>query len=245
MNPPPEPVAAATPPAATLAATEFIDHESAEVRAFVRDAVPAAATPTEQAVALYYAVRDGIRYEVYGADLSREGLRASRVVTGGSGMCMHKSVLYAAALRSLGTPARLVLTDVRNHLASDRLKQLLGGDVFHQHALTSIHLEGRWVKATPVFNRTLCRLYRMAPLEFDGTADSHLHPFDEQGRRQMEFLRVHGEYDDLPYDWIIADLRARHPGLFPDDSPRFAGGSLVRDAHETTKQQAHGTAATA
>lgn len=220
--------------AEALAATEFIDHDSPEVRAFVRDAVPASATtPTAQAVALYYSVRDGIRYEVYGADLSREGLRASQVATTGSGMCLHKSVLYAAGLRSLGIPARLVLTDVRNHLTSDRLKQLIGGDVFHQHGLTAVHLEGRWVKATPVFNRTLCRLYRMAPLEFDGTADSLLHPFDEQGRQQMEFLRFHGEFDDLPYEWVIADLRAAHPGLFEGEGPRFAGGSLVRDAHDT------------
>jgi transglutaminase-like putative cysteine protease len=231
MNPPTGPAAVANE---ALAVTEFIDHHSAEVRAFVQDAVPAgAATPREQAVALYYAVRDGIRYEVYGADLSREGLRASRVVSSGSGMCLHKSVLYAAGLRALGVPARLVLTDVRNHLASSRLKQLLGGEVFHQHALVSVHLGGRWVKATPVFNRTLCRLYRMAPLEFDGTANSLLHPFDEQGRRQMEFLRFHGEFDDLPYDWVIADLRAAHPGLFPGEGLRFADGSLVQEAHDT------------
>ncbi|MFC8920342.1 transglutaminase family protein [Streptomyces sp. NPDC047821] len=214
-----------------LAATEFIDHHSDEVRDFVGRAVPATATtPTERAVALYYAVRDGIRYEVYGADLSRRGLRASQVVRTGSGMCLHKSVLYAAGLRALGVPARLVLTDVRNHLASERLKELLGGDVFHQHGLTSVWLGGRWVKATPVFNKTLCKLYRMAPLDFDGTADSLHHPFDLKGRRQMEFLRTHGEFDDLPYAWVIDDLRAAHPRLFEGGEDRFAAGSLVAEA---------------
>ncbi|MEV6175001.1 transglutaminase-like domain-containing protein [Streptomyces sp. NPDC051954] len=214
-----------------LAATEFIDHHSPEVHAFVRRTLPpTATTPTEQAVALYYAVRDGIRYEVYGADLSREGLRASRVVRTGAGMCLHKSVLYAAALRSLGIPARLVLTDVRNHLASERLKELLGGDVFHQHGLTSLRLDGRWVRATPVFNKTLCRLYRMAPLEFDGTADSVHHPFDLKGRRQMEFLREHGEFDELPYERVIGDLRTAHPRLFDAAGERFAEGSLAGEA---------------
>jgi transglutaminase-like putative cysteine protease len=214
-----------------LAATQFIDHHSPEVRTFVTQALPAtAATPTERAVALYYAVRDSIRYEVYGADLTREGLRASQVVATGAGMCLHKSVLYTAALRALGIPARLVLTDVRNHLASQRLKELLGGDVFHQHALTALHLNGRWVKATPVFNKTLCRLYRMAPLEFDGTADSVHHPFDLKGRRQMEFLREHGAFDDLPYERVIGDLRAAHPRLFTAQGARFAEGSLVREA---------------
>ncbi|MEV7559753.1 transglutaminase-like domain-containing protein [Streptomyces sp. NPDC048331] len=216
---------------AELAATEFIDHGSPEVRAFVASAVPdEATTPTAQAVALYYAVRDRIRYEVYGADLSRTGLRAGSVARARSGMCLHKSVLYTAGLRSLGIPARLVLTDVRNHLASGRLKELLGGDVFHQHCLTSVRLENGWVKATPVFNRTLCRLYGMAPLDFDGTADSLHHPFDLQGRRQMEFLRFHGEFDDLPYEAVLADLRAAHPGLIGPDGTAFAPGSLVRDA---------------
>lgn len=214
-----------------LAATEFIDHHSPEVQAFVQRSLPATATTAaERAVALYYAVRDGIRYEVYGADLSREGLRASQVVATGSGMCLHKSVLYAAALRSLGIPARLVLTDVRNHLASERLKQLMGGDVFHHHGLTTLQLEGRWVRATPVFNKTLCRLYKMAPLDFDGTTDSLYHPFDLKGRRQMEFLREHGEFDDFPYDRVIADLRAAHPGLFEGRQARFTQGSLEREA---------------
>ncbi|MEU8891680.1 transglutaminase-like domain-containing protein [Streptomyces sp. NPDC048442] len=217
-----------------LAATWFLDHDSAEVHAFVRDAVPSGAlSPTERAVALYRAVRDGIRYEVYDADLSREGMRASQVVRTGSGMCLHKSVLYAAGLRSLGIPARLVLTDVRNHLASGRLTRLLGGDVFRQHGLTSVLLEGRWVRATPVFNKTLCRLYRMAPLEFDGTADSLHHPFDLQGRRSMEFLRFHGEFDDLPHTWVLGELRAGHPGLFEEGRSRFASGSLVREARDT------------
>ncbi|MFZ4156438.1 transglutaminase domain-containing protein [Streptomyces pseudogriseolus] len=220
---------------AALRATEFLDHTAPEMTWFVRTALEDTApdaTDTERAVALYRAVRDGIRYEVYGADLSREGLRASRVLRTGSGMCLHKSVVYAAALRSVGVPARLVLTDVRNHLASPRLIRLLGGDVFHQHCLTSVFLDGRWVRATPVFNRTLCRLYRMEPLDFDGTADSVHHPFDAEGRRQMEFLRHHGEFDDLPYEAVLADLRAAHPGLFRGDGTRLASGSLAGEARD-------------
>lgn len=218
---------------ASLRPTAFLDHDTPEVAAFVRTAladIAPDATPAERAVALYYAVRDGVRYEVYGADLSRDGLRASRVLRSGSGMCLHKSVVYAAALRSLGIPARLVLTDVRNHLASPRLIRLLGGDVFHQHCLTTVFLNGRWLKATPVFNGTLCRLYRMAPLDFDGSTDSVHHPFDAEGRRQMEFVRHHGEFDDLPYDAVLADLRSAHPGLFRPGGTGFAAGSLAADA---------------
>ncbi|GGQ86187.1 transglutaminase-like domain-containing protein [Couchioplanes azureus] len=212
-----------------LRATEFLDFHATEVQAFMAG-IPGdqEATPRERAVWLYYRVRDRIRYEIYDADLSRDGMRASRIAASGTGMCLHKSVLYAACLRAIGLPSRLVLTDVRNHLASPRLKTHLGGDVFHQHCLTSVRLDGRWIRATPVFNRTLCRLYGMAPLEFDGLADSVHHPYDQTGRRHMEFLREHGEFDDLPYEFVIGDLRAAHPGLF-GSRVRLRPGSLEAD----------------
>ncbi|MEV7503811.1 transglutaminase-like domain-containing protein [Streptomyces sp. NPDC093018] len=222
----------------TLCATAFLDHDAAEVRDFVADALPTSATtPRARAVALYHAVRDRVRYEVYGADLSRTGLRASSVARTGSGMCLHKSVLYTAGLRSLGIPARLVLADVRNHLASERLKRLIGGDVFHMHCLVSVRLDGRWVRATPVFNKALCRLYGLAPLDFDGTADSLHHPFDLRGRRHMEFLRFHGEFDDLPYQRVVEELRAAHPRLMSADGAGFTEGSLVGEAVPLTAER--------
>ncbi len=104
-----------------LQPTDFLDYRSDEVQDFVERWAPAAAnTAVERAVSLYYAVRDKVRYEIYGADFSRSGLRASQVLRARSGMCIHKSVLYAATLRAIAVPSRLVLTDVRNHLASER-----------------------------------------------------------------------------------------------------------------------------
>ncbi|MCZ9340282.1 transglutaminase-like superfamily protein, partial [Streptomyces sp. TRM76130] len=145
--------------------------------------------------------------------------------------------LYAAGLRSLGIPARLVLADVRNHLASERLKRLIGGDVFHMHCLTSVRLDGRWVRATPVFNKALCRLYGLAPLDFDGTADSLHHPFDLQGRRHMEFLRHHGEFDDLPYERVVEELRTAHPRLLNASGTGFTEGSLAGEAGPLTAER--------
>jgi transglutaminase-like putative cysteine protease len=164
--------------------------------------------------------------------MSRPGLRASSTARAGSGLCLHKSVLYAAAVRSLGIPCRLVLADVRNHLSSPRIRSLLGGDVFHHHCLVSVYLDGSWVRATPVFNRALCRIYRITELDFDGRADSTFHPYDLDGRRAMEFLNEHGEFDDLPYDWVIEDIRSAHPGLFAtfgNRDRRLAAGSLIAD----------------
>ncbi len=211
--------------------TEFLDHDSPVVRRFVHDALrDEDTTDVQRAVRLYYAVRDGLLYEVYGADLSRSGLRASAIISAGTGFCVHKSLVYAAALRAVGIPSRLIFGDVRNHLASDRLRRLVGGDVFCFHSLTSVFLEGRWLKATPVFNKLLCRLYRIAPLDFDGAADSMYHPFDQDGRRHMEFLHMHGEFDDFPYSTVINGLRTAHPRLFEQEDT-LTQGSLVREVH--------------
>jgi transglutaminase-like putative cysteine protease len=214
----------------TLAATEFLDHDNPAVQEFVaRVLKDGTGTPTAKAVLLYYAVRDQILYEVYGADLTREGLRASFVLDRGRGFCIHKAIVYAAACRGAGIPSRLVFADVRNHLASPRLRELVGGDVFRFHAFTSIYLEGRWLRATPVFNRTLCRLYGLTPLDFDGTSDCVYHAYDADGRKYMEFLHEHGEFDDFPYDLVVDGIRSAHPRLFAERH-LLASGSLSAEA---------------
>ncbi|MEU5099057.1 transglutaminase-like domain-containing protein [Streptomyces sp. NPDC020996] len=211
------------------APTAFLDHDTDAVQAFVDHAVAdRAADKRRLAVELYYAVRDDVFYEVYGADLSPRGLRASHVAATRKGFCLHKSVLYAAACRAVGIPARLHYGDVRNHLASDRLRAHIGGDVFF-HGLNSVYLNGTWVKATPVFNKILCRLYGMTPLEFDGTADSVHHPFDDQGRKNMEFVADHGGFDDVPYEFVMSQMRRKHP-RFLDGSGTVRGGSLAAEA---------------
>jgi transglutaminase-like putative cysteine protease len=227
-----------TEPEDLLAVTEFLDHDTLVVRRFVdRVLGREPGTPLENAVKLYYAVRDEIMYEVYDADLTRDGMKASSILRRGRGFCIHKSNVYAAACRAAGVPSRLVMTDVRNHLASDRLREIVGGDVFRFHALTSVHLEGRWVRATPVFNRTLCRLYGITPLEFDGRADSMSHPYDSNGRRYMEFLHEHGEFGDFPYELVIEGIREAHPRLCASGY-ETTQGSLVAEAGTATRRTA-------
>jgi transglutaminase-like putative cysteine protease len=211
--------------------TEFLDHESAPVQEFIDGVVPDRGADKRQlAIALYYAVRDDVFYEVYGADLSRDGLKASQVATRRQGFCLHKSVLYAACCRAVGIPARLHYGKVRNHLASDRLRRHIGGDVFF-HGLTAVHLDGKWVKATPVFNGLLCKLYGLKPLEFDGTSDSLYHPFDADGRKNMEFLVDYGGFDDLPYEFVMDQMRTNHPDFLDSDGTgTVSGGSLAAEA---------------
>lgn len=194
-----------------LSATEFMDFRHPAVQGFLAEAVGGATESRERAVRLFYAVRDRIRYDPYLFSVRRPALRASHAVEAGVAFCVPKALLFAACLRAVGIPARPGFADVRNHLSTEKLTRLMGTDVFAWHGYVSLLLDGRWVKATPAFNREMCERFGVLPLEFDGTADSLFHPYDASGQRHMEYVRQRGEYDDLPYDEMVADLVRRYP----------------------------------
>ncbi len=189
----------------------YVDSAHPAVVAYAHREAAGAATPREIAIRLYYAVRDGIRYDPYRIDLSPAGLTASRCLEVGYGFCVTKAALLAAALRVHGIAARLGFADVRNHLTSERLRATMGTDLFAYHGYTDILLDGRWVKATPAFNLTLCQKAGTKPLEFDGVSDSILHPFDLGGRRHMEYVRDRGTHADLPRDDMVKAWDEHYP----------------------------------
>lgn len=156
-----------------------------------------------RAVKLYYAVRDGIRYDPYSIQLVPEELGAAKCLERKIGFCIPKAALLTAAARACGIPARVGYADVKNHLATDKLIETMGTDIFIWHGYTDLFLDGRWVKATPVFNIELCDRFKVLPLEFDGREDSLLHPFDAEDRPHMEYLRYQGVFRDVPVEPII------------------------------------------
>lgn len=198
---------------AFLAPTPIVDADHPSIREFTARHVDGVRGDVARAIALYYAVRDGIRYDGYEIELSTRGLSASRTLARGRGWCVSKAVLLAATCRAAGIPARLGYADVRNHLSTARMRELMGTDEFHWHGYTDILLDGRWLKATPAFNIELCRKFRLKPLEFDGTEDSIYHAFDEDGRQHMEYLRYRGEFADVPLERIARDFAMVYPHI--------------------------------
>jgi len=191
----------------------FIDSSHPDVTAFAARAVGEERGAIANAVKLYYAVRDQIRYDPYMPYDDPETYRASAVLARGRGYCVGKAALLAAAARASGIPARIGFADVRNHLATRRLLALIGTDTFIYHGITELWLDGRWVKATPTFNRELCEKFELKALDFDGRADALLHPFDRAGRIHMEYLRQRGSYADVPVEIIMPAMREAYPRL--------------------------------
>ena len=196
-----------------LAPGRYIDSDHAAVIEFARKHVTGA-SDLERAVSLYYAVRDGIRYNPF-LDFSRDtAFRGSVCLQTGEGFCIGKAALLAACARAQGLPARVGFADVKNHLTTPRLAERMGTDLFVYHGFTELWLEGKWVKATPAFNLELCRKFRVKPLEFDGRNDSIFHAFDADDRRHMEYLRERGSFSDVPVAEIQRVFRASYPGLY-------------------------------
>ncbi len=196
-----------------LEPTPAIDSDHPEVVRFARQHSDALASQADQAIALYYAVRDRFRYDPYRLDLSLDGMRASRTLELGYGWCVTKATLLAACCRAIGIPSRVGFADVRNHLSTERLRQTMGTDIFHWHGYTSIHLNDQWVKATPAFNRELCEKMQIGTLEFNGREHSLYHPFDLAGQQHMEYILDRGEYADVPLSELKRSLQEYYPGL--------------------------------
>lgn len=213
----------------SLLPSRFVDSDHPRVVEFAERSRGSGCDPRAQAVNLYYAVRDQIRYNPYAFSLDPETLKASHALAAGESYCVPKALLLAACARHCGIPARLGLADVRNHLSTPRLLEMLRSEVFAMHGYAELFIEGKWVKATPAFNQELCRVFRVAPLEFDGRSDSVFHPFNADGERYMEYLQDHGRFDDLPLELFFGHLRQCYPHLF-EEGAMLPGGDLQAEA---------------
>jgi len=190
--------------------TATIDSHHPTVSTFARENAGDGCDSRQKAIRLFYAVRDGIRYDPYSIELTVEGLKASHTLRIGKGWCVPKAILLAAGCRAMGIPARLGFADVRNHLSTARMREAMKTDVFYWHGYTAIYLDGIWVKATPAFNIELCERFRIQPLDFDGHNDAIYHPLDLNGNRHMEYLQYRGEFSDAPIDQIIKTFSQKY-----------------------------------
>jgi len=196
-----------------LSPGRFIDSDHPAVAAFAREHA-VGATERERAVSLYYAVRDRIRYNPFQNFTVDDSYRGSACLEAGEGWCVPKAALLAACARSAGIEARVGYADVKNHLTTPALTAKMGTDLFVFHGYTDLRLDGTWVKATPAFNLEMCRRFRVRPLEFDGAQDSIFHPFDEDNRRHMEYVRFRGTYADVPAEEIRRVFSETYPAYF-------------------------------
>lgn len=198
-----------------LAPGRYVDSDSEAVAQFVGEALDGLAQADDRAksVRLFEAVRDGLRYDPYSISFDPEDYRASAVLRQRSAFCVPKAILLAACLRRAEIPAAVGFADVRNHLNSPKLAELMGTDVFRYHGYVQLWLGEESYKVTPAFNMELCERFGVKPLIFDGHSDALFHEADASGRRHMEYVRERGLFADAPVDAILDDFAIVYPKL--------------------------------
>ena len=214
--------------------SDLIDSNHPKIQAYARQ-VAGGGSDRDKALRLYHAVRDGLRYDPYNTPMKREAYRASTTLGTGHGYCVNKAGLMAALCRVAGIPARVGYADVRNHMTTQRLSALMGSDTFYYHGYTEVWLGGRWVKATPAFNRELTEKFGLRPLDWDASSDSIYHPYDLSGRRHMEYLAYRGVFADIPFDEIRDAFRHYYPRMTRQQEQMPLGGDFAAEAEVTPR----------
>jgi len=167
----------------------------------------------EKAVAIYYLVRDGVRYDPFVLLEGVTTLSSDFCLDRGVGYCITKAALQITLSRAVGIPARLGLADVKNHLSSPKLDELLKNEIFTMHAYVEQYINGRWVKSTSAFNKALCKKANIQALEFNGETDSIFHQYTPSGNKHMEYLKDHGNFSVMPQSFIQQNIALHYPHL--------------------------------
>ncbi|MBX3234288.1 MAG: transglutaminase family protein [Labilithrix sp.] len=193
----------------------YVDSDHPDVVAFARAAVGDAASDAEKTARLFRAVRERIRYDPYTLSFDPRDMMASNVLKKERAYCIPKAVLFAAAARASGLPARLGFADVKNHLSSPKLIATLGSDLFAYHGFVEVWVDGAPYKLTPAFNSALCERFGVATLDFDPSApsDALFQPYDRAGNRYMEYVADRGLHHDLPFSEILGTFAKLYPGF--------------------------------
>lgn len=207
----PDAVPVSGPPTdADLEASATFDFDDPAVAAFARDAVAPATDDVGAATRLFTTVRESVRYNPYGFHNDRATFTASATLRSGENWCVPKAILLAAGARAVGIPARIGFADVRNHLSSERLTEMMGTDLFVYHGYTLLYVEGAWRKVSPAFNAALCERFGVPALDWDGRTDALMHAYAGDGQRHMEYVIDHGAYTDVPFAEMGAAFRANY-----------------------------------
>ena len=194
-----------------LEPTSYIDCDAPSVKEKAQSIIQEITGQRDKAIKIFYAVRDGIKYTIYGKRSLPEHFRASFILSAGEGYCVQKAVLLVALARAASIPARLRLAAIRSHLVPKKMLEKRGTNLFPCHGYADLYIEGSWVKVTPTFDLKSCVDAGLRPVDFDGEHDALLPSTTLDGRPHIEYVEDRGFFEEVPFDAIMkASLRHKY-----------------------------------
>lgn len=185
-----------------LKPTKFLDFDKSRVKNQAYKIVEGIKNDKQKAIALFYWVRDNIRYNQFGFYMIPANFKASVTLRRKNGFCVSKAVLLSSMARAVGIPAKIHLADIINHKIPQKIIDWMKTDVFFFHGYSELYLKEKWVKATPVFDKRTSQKGGYPLVEFDGEDDALLSSHDSEGNLFVEYINDRGTYADLPYKQI-------------------------------------------
>jgi len=195
-----------------LQPSEFFDCDETSVSQKALEITKNCETEKEKAIALFYWVRDEIKYNMkLFIPKIKENFIASKVMQERQGFCVSKSVLLSTLARVVGIPARIHLVDLINHKISQKVIDYMQTNVMYVHGYSELYLNGKWVKLTPSFDKETAIRGGFLPMcEFDGENDAVIPPYSHDGARFGEYIGDRGIHADLPLDEIEKVFRMKY-----------------------------------
>ncbi|MEM9078057.1 MAG: transglutaminase family protein [Bacteroidota bacterium] len=196
-----------------LEETFFFDYSSPQIQDVISE-FKSLTSEKEKISGLYLKVRDSWRYNPYHIGFTNQHYKSSYITSKTEAHCVDKAILYVSGLRGLQIPARLRLAKVSNHIAVERLEAKLGSNEIAPHGLVEVFYNGRWVKCSPAFNKELCEMYKVEPLDFSGEEDAVFQEYNRDSEKFMEYLEDYGSFTDVPLDFIKDTFKKSYPKLY-------------------------------
>ncbi len=186
-----------------LQPTEFFDFDKKKVREKALQITKGLETKKEKAIALFYWVRDNLKYNMWTYYMRKSNFKASVTLRRMNGFCVSKSLLYATFCRVVGIPSKIHIVDIINHKLNQKITDMMGTNAFHAHGYAEIYLNGKWIKAGPIFDKNTAIKGGFLPMvEFDGENDALFDNYDNKGNLFVEYIADRGAHADLPYKMI-------------------------------------------
>lgn len=220
-----------------LQPTYFLDFDSQIIKDFINKNTNNAQSQKDKIISLYYAVRDQIKYDPYHIVFKKENIRSSSVIQRKYGYCVEKAMVLVTCARAIGVPARIGFANVKNHLTSKRLYDLMKSDIFVFHGYSDLFIDEKWIKATPAFNLSLCERTNTLPLDFDAENHSIFHSIDKEGKKHMEYIYDYGSFDDLPFEKMLEEYNKFYPHLDISSSGTFGPVKVNIDFESEATQE--------
>lgn len=197
---------------AFLDETKNIDFSHSSIENFLYE-IDLSGNMKENAINIYYKVRDSFIYDPNHLDIRKESLIASKVLNKKRAWCVEKSLLMIACCRSIGIPARFGFAIVTNHIGVEKLLKFLKRNEIVFHGYVEVFLNDKWIKCTPAFDKNVCRISKVLPLDWDGENDSMFQEYSN-GIKFMEYLQFYGTYSEIPFELMHQEMKKFYPHLF-------------------------------